>query len=257
MATGRCWCAINRIMAGTKLKDLRGQAFGKWRVLERDANRPRHWRCQCSCERQTVRSVRGTYLINGRSTCCGCGRVLNRVGKVFGRWTVLTRDLRRPSSWMCLCACGLAAPRSVTSSALVRGTSRSCGCQNTTPFGNFVRAIAKRYTKSATKRGYVFSLTLRQCEALIRGNCHYCGVPPFNRMQGYRAGIFVFNGIDRVAPTKGYTPSNTVSCCKFCNNAKHAMTQASFMSWVERVYTHQIKLAEDTSRTASARKSKK
>jgi len=60
-------------------------------------------------------------------------------------------------------------------------------------------------------------------------------------MQGYRAAVFVFNGIDRIVTTKGYTPSNSVSCCKVCNFAKRKMTEAEFLVWVERVYNHRIK----------------
>lgn len=56
-----------------KAKDLRGQPFGRWTVLERFANsttkQPR-WLCQCSCGKQ--RPVLGYMLTGHRTSSCGC-----------------------------------------------------------------------------------------------------------------------------------------------------------------------------------------
>jgi hypothetical protein len=57
-------------------KDLTGQHFGRWTVLERsDNNGPRGetvWNCVCSCG--TQRLVRGMTMRSGTSSGCGCGR---------------------------------------------------------------------------------------------------------------------------------------------------------------------------------------
>jgi hypothetical protein len=48
----------------------------------------------------------------------------------------------------------------------------------------------------------------------------------------------VFNGIDRVDNTKGYTLENCVPCCTRCNLAKHTMSLTAFKEWVAEVFTH-------------------
>ena len=59
-----------------QFKDLTGQVFGRWTVLDRAANRlmakKMHviWRCQCQCG--TIREVMGRALKNGQSKSCGC-----------------------------------------------------------------------------------------------------------------------------------------------------------------------------------------
>jgi hypothetical protein len=58
------------------------------------------------------------------------GRVKNLGGQHFGDWQVLRLASRHPSSkrirWSCRCACGKV--RSIPSSVLVSGHSKSCGC---------------------------------------------------------------------------------------------------------------------------------
>lgn len=52
----------------TGFKDLTGQHFGEWEVLEYAGNR--FWKCKCSCG--TVKNVHSYYLITGQSKSCGC-----------------------------------------------------------------------------------------------------------------------------------------------------------------------------------------
>lgn len=60
-------------------KDLTGQRFGRWTVIEQADdfvdNNGKHvtmWKCQCSCSKGTVKIIRGYNLTNGHSTSCGC-----------------------------------------------------------------------------------------------------------------------------------------------------------------------------------------
>ena len=123
-------------------KDLTGQRFGKLVVIERDLtkNSPHvYWKCQCDCG--NVCSKRGYELNNGTYTDCGCERkkrqrtkidTTSEVGKIYGRLTVLERDLSKPighgndSFWICQCQCGNKI--SVRATVLHRGVTKSCGC---------------------------------------------------------------------------------------------------------------------------------
>ena len=49
------------------------------------------------------------------------------------------------------------------------------------------------------------------------------------------ASQYIYNGIDRLDPSGGYTEDNCVTACGTCNNAKMAMTRDEFLSWVRRL----------------------
>lgn len=57
-------------------------------------------------------------------------KITTPVGAVFGRWTVVGRDLTRPPAdechWICICECGTI--RSVRRSRLLKAVLPSCGC---------------------------------------------------------------------------------------------------------------------------------
>lgn len=56
-------------------KDLTGQRFGKWLVLEEDGKIGSNiaWKCKCDCG--NVKRIRATVLTNGYSKSCGCNRI--------------------------------------------------------------------------------------------------------------------------------------------------------------------------------------
>lgn len=60
-------------------------------------------------------------------------RLINLIGKRYGRWTVLDRDkTQRPSKptyWRCQCTCGTIA--NVNGAHLRNKLSLSCGCLRT------------------------------------------------------------------------------------------------------------------------------
>ncbi|MDV2992125.1 MAG: hypothetical protein N4J56_001779 [Chroococcidiopsis sp. SAG 2025] len=75
-----------------KVRDLTGQRFGRWMVLQfydgtRQTNmRQAVWMCRCDCG--TVKPVKSQSLTRGVSKSCGCGRVKHdylRSGRDCGR----------------------------------------------------------------------------------------------------------------------------------------------------------------------------
>lgn len=54
------------------IKDLNGLQFGRWKVIGFDKMNGRyaHWVCQCECG--TIKSIRGSHLLEGTTTSCGC-----------------------------------------------------------------------------------------------------------------------------------------------------------------------------------------
>lgn len=138
----------------SKKKDWTGYKFNTFEVIEED----KKWHdeceekvkqgvikryndkyiCRCSCG--NVISISVTQIAKNRPLSCGCIPVRhgeNLVGKVFGDWVVLERDIEKElliksegkvfhDYWKCRCVCGNVA--SVLGSHLRDGTSTNCGC---------------------------------------------------------------------------------------------------------------------------------
>ena len=114
-----------------KNRDLTGQRFGRWTVVERDTENPGFYFCRCDCG--TERSVLGKNLVRGGSRSCGCARkkpsgrnrkLNSLVGQRFGKLTVV--EMLPDEKCRCICDCG---NEKITGTANLRkGGTSSCGC---------------------------------------------------------------------------------------------------------------------------------
>lgn len=68
-------CGCKKVEVGkNKLKDLKGQRFGRWTVLFRDETKNggnAYWICECDCG-NIVEAVDGYNLTHGYTQSCGC-----------------------------------------------------------------------------------------------------------------------------------------------------------------------------------------
>jgi CDGSH-type Zn-finger protein len=149
-ATISCRCYNREQLSKRNLKDLTGQTFGRWTVIER-AERPPHvtnitgswWLCECGCEKHTKKVVRGSSLTSGKSKSCGClhkekvGALhfADLTGSIFGNLTVIkqadapeTNKNKFATYWLCRCNCGNEVV--VIAANLNNGHTTSCGCVN-------------------------------------------------------------------------------------------------------------------------------
>jgi len=117
----------------SKIKDLNGQVFNKLTVIERLENNLASqsvWLCRCDCGNES--KVVGTKLRIGATKSCGCvsGREATELtGKVFNKLTVINRagsNKFKKALWLCQCECGKES--TIIGSALIKGTTTSCGC---------------------------------------------------------------------------------------------------------------------------------
>lgn len=113
-----------------------------------------------------------------------------------------------------------------------------------------------KYLDTAKVKHYDFDLTKDQFDTLVRTQCQYCGTAPhrqFNPLnlsttnRCFRSSSakrpIIFNGLDRVNSSGGYTTNNAVPCCTECNFAKRVQTVEEFYAWVTRIVTYQDSLA--------------
>lgn len=242
----------------TRPHDLTGQRFGRLVVLSRFVVKDKAQRnksmflCRCDCGEQT--NVRLSALRDGGTKSCGCWKIvlaknnskkreITLVGRRFSYLLALERHPRvgKPTLYRCKCDCG--CERMVDGGRLQRGETRHCGCRNKMEAKARGARKAKHpthasvycvYVYSAKKRGLPWTLSKDEFTTLVTGTCYYCGGPPTARE--YRGKITVYNGIDRVDNSGGYTAINTVSCCYICNRAKSNLPLSTFITWVKAAY---------------------
>jgi hypothetical protein len=259
-----CGCISN--------KNLVGEVFGRLTVInlssKTNSRKARIWECLCSCGNEVF--VTTDCLTSGNTRSCGCGRrsetyktirdengeiwVLgeddltkekrdNLVGTRFGRLLVTEfayAGKSRELYWKCVCDCG---ETTITAAGnLRRGTSQSCGCLRLElkqkPFGTAsFNAIIGQYKNRALKKNLPFELTEEEFRELILKNCVYCGKEPSNLVK-HEKDFMIYNGIDRVDSSKGYTVSNSVSCCGVCNLMKRSMSCEDFLNHVRRINSY-------------------
>lgn len=117
-------------MTYTRYKDISGQRFGKLTVIRyvgKDNYNNALWECTCDCGNTTVVSTKG--LRSGGTKSCGCLHKSDLKGKRFGRLTVIGEvgtNAHRNVVWRCRCDCGSIVDVSTTN--LVSGKTKSCGC---------------------------------------------------------------------------------------------------------------------------------
>lgn len=87
--TQSCGCLIK--------KDILGQQFGLWTVLEenpqRNKNKKITYKCKCACG--TIKNVVGGNLLNGKSLSCGCLKMSHGELKIYNLLTENNIDFIR------------------------------------------------------------------------------------------------------------------------------------------------------------------
>lgn len=100
------------------------------------------------------------------------------------------------------------------------------GRKNPKGNGLWLTTLVNNKRQKAKKRNLAWNLTRVEAGKLLIGACDYCGFK----------GEIDEMGIDRVSnEIRSYDAHNCVSCCKFCNSAKHDQTREQFLEWLARV----------------------
>jgi hypothetical protein len=229
-----------------------GKKFNMLTVREFDHTSERsgtYWLCDCECGRTTV--VSRHNLNNLSIVSCGCygesdyrkklayENKKKNIGKKYGRLTV--KDYVPGDGYFCECECTNTIY--ATEPELENGYIVSCGCfrRNRLAYGeNAFNRLYGTYKGRMIKRGLEFSLTKDEFRELTKQNCFYCNVEPkqIATSTGRSYGEYIYNGIDRIDSSKGYTKDNVVPCCGFCNVAKNNYAQDFFVNKIESIYNN-------------------
>ena len=104
------------------------------------------------------------------------------------------------------------------------------------------RLINRLYSKKkseAKRRNINFDLHKNEFKKLSLGPCKYCGAPGSNTLN-YLGLVLEYNGLDRKSSAKGYTSSNTVACCRFCNSLKGSMKWETWADYINSIVLHNL-----------------
>lgn len=159
-------------------------------------------------------------------------------GMKFNKLTVIKRVGTNPTGnalWLCECDCG--NETTVSGQHLRSGNTKSCGCLAKFKHGEgSFRKLYKSYVKNASRRSHEWNLSEDRFRELTKMECHYCGREPemIAKAQGGN-GEYIYNGVDRVDNSLGYTIDNSITACKYCNQAKHAMSYDNFIELAHKI----------------------
>lgn len=146
--TRSCGC----LRVPNRRKDRVGEKYGMLTVVEMlygYKQKQTYCRCKCDCGNETI--AYAGNIFRGATKSCGCLESASRYGRQnhekdlhgmrFGHLTVVEKTEKRASNcgviWRCLCDCGNYVE--VKSSNLMKGKTRSCGCNKTSKYEEFVQ----------------------------------------------------------------------------------------------------------------------
>ena len=171
-----------------------------------------------------------------------------RYGKLvvtdWGGW-IIKKSGDRIASWKCLCDCG--NKKIIIGTSIQQGLIKSCGClrkENGLKIANRIGKVNSgfydlmRSYKNRSKHN--FDLSEDDFKKLTSSNCHYCGCEPYQIRKKVSkvnqfAKNYIYNGIDRINSSKGYTISNCLPCCGCCNRMKNDMNYHNFLKHIKTI----------------------
>lgn len=182
------------------------------------------------------------------------GRSKEIIGKVFGKWTVLSRT-RRPNpggefTYLAVCQCECGTIKEIVVAHLRNGRSRSCGCDKSryekmTGSGNGkfrgykdIRGTVWSHIKNgALNRGIQFLIQIEEVWELYEKQgrrCALTGMPiVFSKLRENSTA-----SLDRIDSTKAYTLDNVWWVHKDVNIMKNIYTAEYFVDICRLVAIH-------------------
>lgn len=164
--------------------------------------------------------------------------VIQPAGDNYMRPSTIPGQLKRGERrWICKCDCGNEV--TLTTGSLNRTKNYSYCLHGTRrkqrkPGAARIRALGE-YQRSAARRGYAWDLADEEFFQLVSLDCFYCGGLPSTVKRTGPYEDFIYNGLDRMDNTLGYTVENVVTCCTICNLAKRDMPFDEFVAYLDRI----------------------
>jgi hypothetical protein len=237
-----------------RTKNLLGMKFGMLLVISRLGVNEKGavvWRCRCDCGKNT--DLPTSRLTGYRTASCGCiiGAPRNMTGMRFGMLTAMspTKDRHgRNVVWQCKCDCGKTALASTSS--LVAGTKKSCGCGRRRNHNTLWRGCGLISGKfwggikiSAQKRGIKVRMTIQDAWDLFQKQQMRCALSglKINFADDYSD---TTASLDRINSDGIYQPGNVQWVHKYINLMKCSLKQDEFKLFCRSVANNEMAITE-------------
>ena len=233
---------VEGLLSMSELIDHAGKSYGCLYVVSRAPSIKYDngavkacWNVRCECGNEKVISAQ--FLTKGLHKNCGQENCSLRWGAPMIVQCVdcgVSYEIKRRGklkTHRCRACCAKIATASVI------GKPANNRLENAK--GGFNLVLAS-YRKSADARGIKFDLTESEFAEITKQDCHYCGSESSSKKKSKRgnADAYIYNGVDRIDSTKGYSPENVVPCCSICNYMKQELNVDVFLAHVEKIYNH-------------------
>lgn len=213
------------------------------------------YRCgKCGEEKPLSAFHKGTLIGGRHSWCRACkctgprtswperGPRSNPIGQRKGTWTIIAWAKR--GRWVARCDCG--REKEISGSNWYSGRCvKRCACTprepnyNKLPSGEAAfNELYNSYRNKGLGRKRNFDLSKEQFRLLTSMDCAYCGSSPSQVNKTGSGDTYIYNGIDRIDSSRGYTWTNCNPCCKHCNFAKMNFTLDEWLEHIKRIYCH-------------------
>lgn len=110
--------------------------------------------------------------------------------------------------------------------------------QNKLPYGiASARQLYRKYKQKAVEYNRTFDIPFEDFMRITSQICYLCGRPPAQTVKNkYNSnGHYIYNGLDRVDNSIGYTISNVLPCCKYCNSMKSNHSLEEFKKMIKQI----------------------
>jgi uncharacterized protein with PIN domain len=109
-------------------------------------------KCKCFCGNTFI--SKNCIILNGNKKSCGCLKTPNLCNKTFGLLLVLNKTSSKDGSggilWSCKCSCGNII--NTSTSSLISGNTKSCGCLLKNNFKTYRKLLGKNPNVALTDR---------------------------------------------------------------------------------------------------------
>lgn len=201
-----------------------GKVFGAWTVLGKwrkvKYETTYQWLCQCACGVKKYQNI--SVLKRGRSTNCGCGRLNDKTGNIFGHWKVIgpyeRRGKRNYLYWRCECVCGKI--KWLSASYLSSKEVSHCGCLSVSdnPYPASSPEGQLWYGARVRARQKDLEFNLDEGDINIPTHCPLLGV---KLRKGSNQAWEYSPTLDRIDPKQGYVKGNVWVVSKRANVIKN------------------------------------
>lgn len=203
----------------SNFNNLRNRRFGRLvavSIAGRDSSGYVRWKCQCDCG--NIHYARSSHLLVGNIHSCGCLTRKDITNQRFGRLVALrstNERIDRSVVWECLCDCGTICFK--TTSNLIKGHVKSCGClckDNKARYGFVVnprltdveREERRDLQRNVSFRNQVFKLDDYTCQV-----CDKRG----GRLNAHH--LYSYKDF----PDMRFNASNGITLCEKCHKSFH------------------------------------